>query len=64
MSQDSRLSGMWSGMRTLRVADGPDIVHMNTIVKEELKQPLNPMAAKGNLTSDLRQVACDGVRIS
>merc|ERR1719159_1947157 len=24
VSQDSRLSGMWMGMRTLRVADGPD----------------------------------------
>jgi alkylation response protein AidB-like acyl-CoA dehydrogenase len=46
VSQDSELSGMYSHMRTLRVADGPDIVHMNTIVKEELKSPLNPMAAK------------------
>ena len=46
VSQDSELSGMYSHMRTLRVADGPDIVHMNTIVKEELKAPLNPLAAK------------------
>ena len=46
VSQDSELSSMYSHMRTLRVADGPDIVHMNTIVKEELKAPLNPMAAK------------------
>jgi hypothetical protein len=46
VSQDSRLSGMYTGLRTLRVADGPDIVHMNTIVKEELKMPLNPLAAK------------------
>jgi acyl-CoA dehydrogenase len=46
VSQDSELSGMYSHMRTLRVADGPDIVHMNTIVKEELKSPLNPLAAK------------------
>ena len=46
VSQDSRLSGMYTGLRTLRVADGPDIVHMNTIVKEELKQPLNALAAK------------------
>ena len=37
---------MYTGLRTLRVADGPDIVHMNTIVKEELKMPLNPLAAK------------------
>ena len=46
VSQDSELSDMYAHMRTLRVADGPDIVHMNTIVKEELKAPLNPLAAK------------------
>merc|ERR1719160_1588849 len=32
---DSQLPGMWTGMRTLRVADGPDMVHMMTIAKEE-----------------------------
>ena len=44
ISQDSKLPDMYTGLRTLRVADGPDIVHMNTIVKEELKQPVNPLA--------------------
>ena len=44
VSQDSKLPGMWTGLRTLRVADGPDIVHMNTIVKEEMKQTINPLA--------------------
>ena len=29
---------MYMHMRTLRVADGPDIVHLNTIVKEELRE--------------------------
>merc|ERR1712093_646481 len=38
VSQDSRLSGMYTGLRTLRVADGPDIVHMNTIAKEVLRK--------------------------
>lgn len=36
VSQDSRLADMWTGMRTLRVADGPDLVHMMTIAKDEL----------------------------
>jgi len=36
VSQDSRLAGMYQGMRTLRVADGPDMVHMMTIAKNEI----------------------------
>ena len=44
MSQVSGLPGMCTVLRTLCVADGPDIVHMNTIVKEELKETVNPLA--------------------
>merc|ERR1719235_281238 len=33
VSQDSSLTGMWTGVRILRVADGPDMVHLNTIAK-------------------------------
>jgi len=36
VSQDSQLAGMWTNMRTLRVADGPDMVHMMTIAKNEI----------------------------
>ncbi|CAE8603032.1 unnamed protein product, partial [Polarella glacialis] len=36
VSQDSFLSSMWTNMRTLRVADGPDMVHLITIAKDEL----------------------------
>eukprot|EP00405_Crypthecodinium_cohnii_P016462 CAMPEP_0206452244 /NCGR_PEP_ID=MMETSP0324_2-20121206/19835_1 /ASSEMBLY_ACC=CAM_ASM_000836 /TAXON_ID=2866 /ORGANISM="Crypthecodinium cohnii, Strain Seligo" /LENGTH=454 /DNA_ID=CAMNT_0053922307 /DNA_START=88 /DNA_END=1452 /DNA_ORIENTATION=- len=36
VSQDSRLPGMYTQMRTLRVADGPDTVHLITIAREEL----------------------------
>lgn len=36
--QDSSLAAMYTGMRTLRVADGPDMVHLITIAKEELKK--------------------------
>merc|ERR1712054_327072 len=34
VSQDSRLSDLYTAVRTIRVADGPDIVHLNTIAKE------------------------------
>jgi len=40
VSQDSHLASAYTHIRTLRVADGPDIVHMNTIAKELLaKKP-------------------------
>merc|ERR1719203_987153 len=45
VSQDSELTDMYSQMRTLRVADGPDIVHLNTIAKEELKKKSSVMGA-------------------
>merc|ERR1711988_607610 len=38
LSQDSKLGDMYQNLRTLRLADGPDIVHLNTIAKEELKK--------------------------
>merc|ERR1711972_738845 len=45
VSQDSKLTDMYTGIRTLRVADGPDIVHLNTIAKEELKKKSSVMGA-------------------
>lgn len=36
VSQDSRLAAMYVNMRTLRVADGPDMVHLITIAKSEI----------------------------
>merc|ERR1712046_406421 len=45
VSQDSRLTDLYIGVRILRVADGPDIVHMNTIAKEELKKKTSVMGA-------------------
>jgi acyl-CoA dehydrogenase len=36
--QDFPLARMWSGVRTLRLADGPDEVHKNQIARLELKK--------------------------
>merc|ERR1719238_1219327 len=45
VSQDSRLSDLYTGVRTIRLADGPDIVHLNTIAKEELKRKTSVMGS-------------------
>merc|ERR1712022_25961 len=45
VSQDSRLSDIYTGIRTIRLADGPDIVHPNTIAKEELKRKTSVMGS-------------------
>ena len=37
VSQDSPLAHMFAGARSLRIADGPDIVHLETLAKLELK---------------------------
>jgi len=44
VSQDSRLSDIYASLRTLRVADGPDIVHLNTIAKIEINKTPSPLA--------------------
>lgn len=46
VSQDSHLSSLYTGLRTMRVADGPDIVHMNTIAKELLGKTPSRFATK------------------
>jgi acyl-CoA dehydrogenase len=38
VSQDTPLARMWANLRTLRFADGPDEVHLETICKEELRK--------------------------
>merc|ERR1711976_274031 len=45
VSQDSRLTVLYTGIRHVRLADGPDIVHLNTIAKEELKKKSSVMGA-------------------
>jgi acyl-CoA dehydrogenase len=38
ISQDTPLAQMWSGQRTLRLADGPDEVHRMVVGRHELKR--------------------------
>ena len=42
VSQDTFLAAAWAGVRTLRLADGPDEVHMEAIAKLELGKWAKP----------------------
>ena len=44
VSQDTFLAGAWANVRTLRLADGPDEVHTESIAKWELGKWSNPKA--------------------
>ena len=46
VSQDFPLARMWTHVRTLRLADGPDAVHRRVIAKAEMKRYTNE-AARG-----------------
>jgi hypothetical protein len=37
VSQDTVLAHLWAAARTLRIADGPDEVHLGTLAKLELE---------------------------
>jgi len=41
VSQDFPLARMWTAVRTLRLADGPDAVHRLVVSKAELKRYVN-----------------------
>ena len=41
VSQDTPLAAMWTGLRTLRLADGPDAVHRRQVARVELKPYTN-----------------------
>ncbi|MCC9307149.1 acyl-CoA dehydrogenase family protein [Kitasatospora sp. RB6PN24] len=38
VSQDTPLAGLWAGLRTLRLADGPDEVHRRSLARRELRK--------------------------
>ena len=38
VSQDTPLARMYAGIRSLRLADGPDEVHRRTIAQRELRK--------------------------
>ncbi|MEM9421104.1 MAG: acyl-CoA dehydrogenase family protein [Pseudomonadota bacterium] len=38
VSQDTPLAGLWTGLRTLRLADGPDAVHRMVIARSEMRK--------------------------
>jgi len=38
VSQDTELARRWAGIRTLRIADGPDAVHIQQVGQRELKR--------------------------
>src|SRR3981081_3650134 len=42
VSQDTFLAGAWANVRTLRLADGPDEVHIESIAKLELRKWSTP----------------------
>lgn len=44
VSQDTFLAAAWAGVRTLRIADGPDEVHTESIAKNELRKWTKPQA--------------------
>ena len=41
VSQDTPLAAAWAGIRTLRLADGPDEVHKMSLAKQELRRQLD-----------------------
>ncbi len=42
VSDDVPLAGMWAAVRTLRIADGPDEVHLRDLARLELRKHLPP----------------------
>lgn len=48
VSQDTPLAFMWTGIRTLRIADGPDEVHLQQLGRRENKARYGPVSAKIN----------------
>lgn len=50
--QDTPLAYLWAGIRTLRIADGPDEVHLQQIGRRENKSRKDAVAAKLKFQTD------------
>jgi alkylation response protein AidB-like acyl-CoA dehydrogenase len=48
VSQDTFLAAAWASVRTLRIADGPDEVHLESIAKWELAKGKKPAGAQAS----------------
>jgi acyl-CoA dehydrogenase len=62
VSQDFHLAYAWARTRVLRLADGPDEVHRETIAKQELRLP--PSILPLRATSWLAASTCRASRLS
>jgi acyl-CoA dehydrogenase len=51
VSQDTPLARLYAGIRTLRIADGPDEVHRRTVARRELRKHLDQASAEAGAVS-------------
>ncbi|KAJ2560413.1 hypothetical protein GGH12_004832 [Coemansia sp. RSA 1822] len=54
VGQDTPLADFWAGMRTLRIADGPDEVHTRQIAQLEIRQQNARLEARKQTQSSAR----------
>lgn len=66
VSQDTPLAAMWAGIRTLRIADGPDEVHLQQLGRRENKSRNEAVTAKINAqkVEALRLLDAHGLKIN
>jgi acyl-CoA dehydrogenase len=60
VSDDFPLASMWAGMRTLRLADGPDEVHVRTVARVEIGKHTKKAAAASE-AQQVSEIAQGGV---